>query len=544
MLGTRATGDLSARYRPLVLDFRILGPLEVVAEHGPVRLGGTRQRATLAILLLNANRVVPIEQIADDLYAGAPPVTAVTQVQRQISELRKLLGSESLIETRSPGYTINVDADAIDLKRFERSMDDGNTALAAGDAQTAADCFSRGLALWRGEALADLRYESFAQAAIDRLEELRIAATEQRIEAELLLGRHPELIPELEALAAEHPLREPVHAQLMRALYASGRQAEALEVYRAMRTRFDEELGIEPTPGLRALEQSILRHDPELTATQRSLSREPASAPILVVANDVPAAADLLSAAVPIAGAGGEVVVACLLENASQLRESAIALNRLRAAEETAVRTAAFTSHEPVEETLRLASVHGAAAVLVEYAPSDDANLPERLAGTLLRSPADVALLTKRIDFDEGDGVYAVFGGSDHDWAALELGARLAAARSAPLRLVGTASAHERTQRDSSRLLADAALAVQRVVGVDSEPVLADATPEGLSAAVSSATLVVAGISSRWRQTGIGGTRQVLVHGDAPAIVVHRGLRPGILAPRQASTRYTWSLQP
>src|SRR5262249_37210346 len=283
---------------------------------------------------------------------------------------------------------------------------------------------------------------------------------------------------------------------------------------------------------------------PELATAQRRTNREPTSASVLVVAHDVGAASDLLSAAAPIAGTSGEVVVACLLENASELRESAAALNRLAADEEAAVRTAAFTSQEPVEDVVRLVTVHGAAALLIEYASPDDANLPEPLVGTLLRSPADVALLTKRLDLDEGDGVYAVFGGSDHDWAALELGARLAAARNAPLRLVGTSRTRRGPQRDSSGLLADAALAVQRVVGVDSEPVLADATPEGLSAAVSSATLVVAGISSRWRQTGIGGTRHVLVQGEAPALVVHRGLRPGILAPRQASTRYTWSLQP
>src|SRR5262249_7633291 len=350
----------------------------------------------------------------------------------------------------------SVESERIDLKRFERLMDEGNTAIAAGDAQAAFDSFSSALSLWRGDALADLRYESFAQPAIDRLEELRLAALEQRIEAELLLGRHLELIPELEALAAEHPLSERVQAQLMRAFYASGRHAEALDVYRTLRTRFDEELGIEPTPGLRALEQSILRHDPELATAQRPLSRVPASASVLVVAHDARPAGDIRSAAAPIAGTSGEVVVACLLENSSQLRETAAALNLLRVDEEAAVRTAAFTSHAPVEDVVRLVSVHGAAALLIEYASPDGASLPESLVGTLLRSPADVAMLTTRVEFGEGDGVYAVFGGSDHDWAALELGARLAAASSVPLRLVGTSSTRGGPQRDSSRLLADA----------------------------------------------------------------------------------------
>ena len=165
------------------------------------------------------------------------------------------------------------------------------------------------------------------------------------------------------------------------------------------------------------------------------------------------------------------------------------------------------------------------------------------MAAVLLRSPADVGLLNGHIDFARGDGIYAVFGGSEHDWAALELAARLAAVRAVPLRLVGTGPRAERTQRDSSRLLADAALAIQRVVGVDSEPLLADPTPEALAAAVSPATVVVAGISTRWRQSGIGSTRRVLTQGHVPALVVHRGLRPGVLAPRHSSSRFTWSIQ-
>ena len=172
-----------------MLDFRLLGPLEVVGDDGPLKLGGIRQRATLAILLLSANRVVPIDRFADDLYGGEPPVTAVTQVQRQVSELRKLLAGESSIETRSPGYVITVDPGQIDLQRFERWMGEGTASLADGDALTAVEHFSRALSLWRGDALADLAYEEFARAAVERLEELRIEATQQRIEAELRLGR-------------------------------------------------------------------------------------------------------------------------------------------------------------------------------------------------------------------------------------------------------------------------------------------------------------------------------------------------------------------
>ena len=149
-----------------MLEFRILGPLEVVGEHGPLRLGGPRQRATLAILLLNANRVVSVDRLADDLYSGSAPVTAVTQVQRQISELRRALGDESVIETCSPGYVIRLAPAQLDLHRFERLAE----KAARADARVADDLLREALSLWRGAPLADLAYESFARPAVERLE--------------------------------------------------------------------------------------------------------------------------------------------------------------------------------------------------------------------------------------------------------------------------------------------------------------------------------------------------------------------------------------
>ena len=179
-----------------MLDFRILGPLEVVTEAGHVRLGGLKRRATLAILLLNANRVVSVDRLADDLYAGAAPVTAVTQVQRQISDLRKLLGTAQTVETRAPGYVLRLTSEQLDLQRFERLTAEATRSLAAGEPQRAADLLREALALWRGPALSDLAFESFAQPAIERLEEIRLAALEQRIDADLALGRHAELVGE------------------------------------------------------------------------------------------------------------------------------------------------------------------------------------------------------------------------------------------------------------------------------------------------------------------------------------------------------------
>jgi DNA-binding SARP family transcriptional activator len=176
-----------------VLEFRVLGPLEVVGDDGPIQLGGPKQRATLAILLLNANRVVSVERLADDLYAGEAPVTAVNQVQRQISALRKALGSSSAIETRSPGYVIRLAPDQLDLGRFERLTGDGRAALVDGEMERAVELLRQALDLWRGAPLADVAHESFAFGAIERLEEIQLVALEQRIEAELALGRHREV---------------------------------------------------------------------------------------------------------------------------------------------------------------------------------------------------------------------------------------------------------------------------------------------------------------------------------------------------------------
>ena len=247
-----------------LLEFRILGPLDVVDESGSVDLGGPRQRATLAILLLNANRVVSVDRLADDLYAGAAPVTALKQVQRQISELRKALGSESVIETRSPGYVIRLASEQLDLAVFERLAVEASESQAAGDAERAGSLLREALDLWRGEALADLSYELFARAPIERLEEIRLLVLEQRIAVDLALGHHAQLIPELEQLVVGHPLRERFRGQLMLALYGSGRQAEALEAYRQAREALVEECGIEPGSALRQLERQILEQDPSL----------------------------------------------------------------------------------------------------------------------------------------------------------------------------------------------------------------------------------------------------------------------------------------
>ena len=253
------------------MDFSILGPLEVGSPDGPLALGGAKQRGLLALLLLNANRAVSSERLIEELWGERPPDTAAKALQVLVSELRKLLeprrvrGEPSrLLLTRPPGYLLALEPEQLDLTRFERLRAEGRRALEAGDAEGASVKLSEALALWRGEALADLAYEPFAQAEIARLEELRLTALEERIEADLALGRHSELVGELDALVAEHPLRERLREALMVALYRSGRQAEALEAYRDARRALTEELGIEPSRGLREVEQAILNQDPTL----------------------------------------------------------------------------------------------------------------------------------------------------------------------------------------------------------------------------------------------------------------------------------------
>jgi DNA-binding SARP family transcriptional activator len=253
------------------VEFRILGPLEAVGDDGTeLPLGGTKQRAVLALLLLEAGRVVSTDRLVDALWSGEPPRTAATSLQNFVSQLRKSLGSETIV-TRPPGYLIRLQPGELDLAQVRRLVDEAR----ASDPPRRAELLREALALWRGEPLAELAYEPFAQIEIDRLEGLRLALEEERIEAELALGRHAELAGELEALVRAHPLRERLRGQLMLALYRSGRQAEALDAYRAARKALVEELGIEPSPLLQQLHASILRQGRAGAAPGVGASPEP-----------------------------------------------------------------------------------------------------------------------------------------------------------------------------------------------------------------------------------------------------------------------------
>lgn len=257
------------------MDFRVLGPLEVHDRGRPLPLGGRQQRALLALLLLRANEVVPVEEIVEELWRSEPPPSATKSVQALVSRLRRVLeaeaaprtgeaGDNGVLLTRPHGYLLTVAPEELDLHRFQALVDEGRRALSAGRAGDAARTMREGLALWRGPPLVEFAYDSFAQVEIARLEELRLSAVEDRIEADLALGSHHDLISELEALIARNAFRERLHGQLMLALYRAGRQAEALDAYKRARRTLVEELGIEPGQELQRLEGQILNHDPAL----------------------------------------------------------------------------------------------------------------------------------------------------------------------------------------------------------------------------------------------------------------------------------------
>jgi len=281
-------------------EFRLLGPFEVSERGRELDVGSGKQRALLALLLLRAGKVVSTDGLIDALWGERPPPSAPNSIHIYVSRLRKALGNGRL-ETRGHGYLLRLGAAELDLARFEDLLVEGRDLLAGGDATRAAEALRAALALWRGTPLSDFASEPFAQGEIARLEELHLSALEERIEADLALGRHAELVPELEALVREHPLRERLRAQLMLALYRSGRQADALAAYREGRRRLAEEHGLEPGRALQELERAILRQDAELDPPERA-SRVAVRAPRRSGALIAIGAAVLLSAVVVVAG--------------------------------------------------------------------------------------------------------------------------------------------------------------------------------------------------------------------------------------------------
>ncbi|HET8823198.1 MAG TPA: BTAD domain-containing putative transcriptional regulator, partial [Thermoleophilaceae bacterium] len=294
------------------MDFRILGPLEALDGGEPVALGGSKRRAVLALLLLHPNETVSSERLIDELWGEGTPATAAKTLQAHVSRLRKALagGADGPIVTHGHGYELRVGPDDVDSHRFERLLGEARAELADGRPAAAGRLLESALALWRGPPLADLAYEPFAQAEIARLEDLRVAAQEQLVEAKLALGRHADVIGELERLVDAHPYRERLRAQLMLALYRADRQADALQAYQDARIALVEELGIEPGERLRELERAILAQDPALAQ------------PALVDAVESPAAEPPAAAAAPELPSGVVSFVLTDIEGSSGLWEA------------------------------------------------------------------------------------------------------------------------------------------------------------------------------------------------------------------------------
>jgi DNA-binding SARP family transcriptional activator len=526
------------------VEFRILGPLEVVEGERPLTLGGPRQRTLLAILLTRANEVVSSDRLIDELWGARPPQTATNALQYHVSQLRKTLGPGDVIVTRGPGYLIRVAPHELDLLRFEQLVEEARRA----SADQAARLLRDALSLWRGPALADLANEPFAQAEIIRLEELRLAALELRIETDLAVGRHRELVGELEVLVHEHPLRERPRAQLMLALYRSGRQAEALDLYREGRRLLVDELGIEPGSELQELERAILSHDPELSSPGPAATTPAHRRAIVVVAADAVELEELLPIAEPLARQPPrELILTRLLREQNDLAPATAELAEIRSAlaeRGIAARVAAYTSTTPGGDAAQLATEHDSELLLVPASREllQDGQLDDNLTEILDRAPCDVALLAAGAGAVTGP-VVTPFGGVEHDWSAIEVAAWIAGSLGTTLRLLGTEADLARGRRDASRLLGRASLMVQQVVGIVTEPLLVPAGAEGVVGAAQDARLLVLGLSDRWRTEGIGPVRlSVAAAVHVPTLFVRRGLRPSGIAPPDTFTRFTWTL--
>lgn len=243
------------------MEFRLLGDLEVVDGGRRLPLGGRKQRALLALLLLDANRVISSDALIDALWGEGASPKAGGNLHTLISRLRRTIGTDR-IERHAGGYLLRAVESEIDLCRFERLRNEASVLPPA----AASERLGLAIDLWRGPALADFAYERWASIEVERLEELRLGVIEERVEADLARARHPALVGELQRLVAGHPVREGFRRQLILALYRSGRQAEALEAYQSARRMLDEELGLEPSAALKELEAAVLRQDPSLDA--------------------------------------------------------------------------------------------------------------------------------------------------------------------------------------------------------------------------------------------------------------------------------------
>jgi DNA-binding SARP family transcriptional activator/class 3 adenylate cyclase len=540
-------------------ELALLGPLTVRRSGREIAVTAAKHRMILAALALRAGEAVSTDVLMEALWGGQPPATGAKALQVYISELRKLVEADPrrprLIVSQAPGYRLAIGHDSIDLTRFERLWTAGREALADGTPRRAQRALGEALGLWRGEPLADFRYEDAFATDVRRLEELRIACLEDRIEADLAVGEHARLVPELEMLVPQHPLRERLRGQLMLALYRCGRQADALASYQAARDQLVGEFGIDPSPPLVALERRILQQDPSLAAP--SEDRQPQAEPaaggrtLLTVSQtggDLDALATLAQE-ITVADDERDLVLARVVpalpgdDATPRLREATKSLTEQRARlseHALRVRVAALASADPAVDLLKLTRHLDADLLLADGSET----LLKGRFGTvdaLLRDAAcDVALHLARGRARSSGAVVVPFGGGEHDWAALELAALLCREGRRSLVLAGV----DRTDAggDSSRLLATASLVIQRVGDVIAEPVLVAPGADAIIEAAGSGHIIT-GLSARFREEGLGETRfQLAQDAPGPVTFVRRGTRPGVLAPPESITRFTWSL--
>jgi DNA-binding SARP family transcriptional activator len=526
------------------VEYRVLGPLEAVAGETPARLGGRVQRALLGVLLLHANEPVSPERLVDAVWGAAPPPTAAHAVSVYVSKLRKELGAEAVAHTPA-GYVLRVAPGRLDLDRFEALVWQARQELAGERSARACELLDEALSLWRGPALADTR-----------LEELRLAATASRAEAMLALGRAPEVVPELEALAVEHPHDERLAGLLMLALYRAGRQADALTRYQATRSRLSAELGIDPSQSLQELERRILAQDP-------SLSLEPEESEPIRSVVALPRRLDQLEGLAeltePFARSRNphEVILAWIEppgpaeEVSPALAEANVLLAQLRTRlveRGGRARVAAFTAADRAEDILRLARRPEVDLLVLgsDLSELEDGRFGPELLRVLMTAPCDVALWLEReggVEVRSDGPIIVPFGALEHDWAALELAGWVATTTGRPLVLFGAAAGSDGDRRDASRMLADAGLLIQRASGVVPEPRLVEPGRVGLLEAIGDGGLVVSGLSERWAGEGLGATRLELVRSArSPVLFVRRGQRPGGLSPPESLTLYRWSM--
>src|SRR4051794_10008322 len=503
-------------------ELLLLGPVAARRSGRELRVTAAKHRVILAALGLRVGEVVSTDVLIETLWSYRPPPTAAKALQVYVSELRKLIEvaprQPRVLTSQAPGYRLSVGRESVDLARFERLWSAGREALAGGDAAGTQKLLREALSLWRGDPLADFRFEDAFAADIRRLEELRIACLEDRFDADLALGEHARLIPEIEALVRSQPLRERLRGQLMVALYRSGRQTDALAAYQSARDQLVDEFGIDPSPALVALERQILQQDSALSApaANRPAGEVAATVRTLLVVSqssrDLEALTDL---AETIARSDGhhEVVLARVVtampdrDPTPRLREvtRALAERRDQFSElNLRVRVAAFASSDPAVDLLKLAHHQDADLLLVDGTQT----LLEGRFGAidaLLRDAAcDVALHVPRGAAEKDQPIVVPFAGSEHDWAALELGALLARVERRPLVLAGVD--RSQTGSDSSRLLATASLVIQRVGNVIAEPVLVHPGADAILK-IAGGGHVVTGLSARFREEGLGDTR-------------------------------------